>query len=106
MKINEVQLVKGTSDGINWKFTNSSSYTAASAYKTQFEGTIDSFMMDAVWKNWDSPKHKLFAWHILQNECGRPIIFIIVGGQIVAITNFAKGSPNLRRIFSSNAGTQ
>jgi hypothetical protein len=38
-KINEVQLVKGTSNGINWKFTNS----AASAYKTQFEGMIDFY---------------------------------------------------------------
>jgi hypothetical protein len=47
-KINEVQLVKGTSDGITWKFTNSGCYTVASPYKAQFEGMIDSFMMNAV----------------------------------------------------------
>jgi hypothetical protein len=39
-----------------------------SAYKAQFEGTIDSYLIEAVWKNWAPPKHKLFAWHILQNR--------------------------------------
>jgi hypothetical protein len=67
-KINEVQLVEGTPDDITWKFTNSGSYTMAPAYKAQFEGIIDSFMIDAVWKNWAPPKHKLFAWHILHNR--------------------------------------
>jgi hypothetical protein len=34
------------------------------------------------------------------------IVFIIVGRQIMAIANYEKGSPKLRLIFSSNAGTQ
>jgi hypothetical protein len=50
-KINEAQLVERTPDGITWKFTNSGSYRATLSYKAQFEGMIDSFMMEAVWKN-------------------------------------------------------
>jgi hypothetical protein len=32
-RISEVYLVEGTADGINWKFSNSGTYTAAAAYK-------------------------------------------------------------------------
>lgn len=55
-------------DDITWKFTESGSYSAASAYKAQFEGMIYSYLPEAVWNNWASPKCKLFAWLILQNR--------------------------------------
>jgi hypothetical protein len=67
-RISEVHLVEGTADGITWKFSNSGAYTAASAYKAQFEGMTNSYLLDAVWKNWAPPKFKLFAWQILQNR--------------------------------------
>jgi hypothetical protein len=63
-----VQLNDGTTDDITWKFMVSGSYSVASAYKAQFEGMINSFMLEAVWKNWALPKCKLFAWLILQNR--------------------------------------
>jgi hypothetical protein len=53
------------------KFTDSGEYSAASAYKAQFEGMTGSYMMDAVWKNWAPPKYKFFAWLILSLD-GRP----------------------------------
>jgi hypothetical protein len=38
------------------------------AYKAQFEGMINSYLMQQVWKNWAPPKYKLFTWQILQNH--------------------------------------
>jgi hypothetical protein len=63
-----VHLVESTADGITWKFSNSGAYTAMSAYKAQFEGMANFYLLDAVWKNWAPPKFKLFAWQILQNH--------------------------------------
>jgi hypothetical protein len=67
-KVQGIQLSDETADDITWKFTDSGLYTAASAYKAQFEGMVYSFMMEAVWKNWAPPKYKLFDWLILQNR--------------------------------------
>jgi hypothetical protein len=61
--INEMHLVEGTKDDITWKFTNSGEYSASSAYKAQFKGMVNSYMMEAVWKTWAPPK-----WLILQNQ--------------------------------------
>jgi hypothetical protein len=44
--------VEGTADTIIWKFTDSGEYSAAPAYKAQFEGMTRFYMMEAVWKNW------------------------------------------------------
>jgi hypothetical protein len=93
-KINEVQLVEGTPDDITWKFTNSGSYTTSSAYKAQFEGMIDSFTMDVVWKNWAPPKHKLFAWHILQNRVWSSGRLHNRGWPNCGIANMKKGAQN------------
>ena len=60
--------MEGTTDDITWKFTTSGFYTAASAYKAQFEGLTRSSMPEMVWKNWAPPKCKLFAWLVLQNR--------------------------------------
>ena len=67
-KVREFHLVEGTADDITWKFTTSGLYTAASAYKAQFEGLTRSTMLEMVWKNWAPPKCKLFAWLVLQNR--------------------------------------
>jgi hypothetical protein len=67
-KVNEMHLTDGIADDNTGKFTNFGVYTAASSYKAQFEGTINSFMLETVWKNWAPPKCKLFAWLILQNR--------------------------------------
>jgi hypothetical protein len=63
--VNEISLDEDTKDDIKWKFTSNGEYSAASAYNAQFEGMVNSFMMEAVWKTWALPKCKLFAWLIL-----------------------------------------
>jgi hypothetical protein len=36
--------------------------------QAHFKCMINLFMPEAVRKNWAPPKHKLFAYHILQNR--------------------------------------
>jgi hypothetical protein len=40
--INNVQLLEGVDDDITWKLTASGQYSAASAYRMQFLGLIES----------------------------------------------------------------
>jgi hypothetical protein len=46
--VNEINLHEDTKDDIKWKFIANGEYLAASAYSTQFEGMVNSFMMEAV----------------------------------------------------------
>jgi hypothetical protein len=46
--VNEIHLADGTKDDISWKFTKSGEYSAASTYSAQFEGTINSYMMEGM----------------------------------------------------------
>jgi hypothetical protein len=55
-------------DSISWTLTEDGHYTAASAYKAQFFGTIASDFKRTVWKIWAPPKVKFFAWFALQNR--------------------------------------
>jgi hypothetical protein len=54
-------------DAISWTLTEDGQYSAASAYKAQFHGSINTDMKKMVWKVWAPPKVKLFAWLALQN---------------------------------------
>ena len=67
-KISVVQLNPDGVDTISWKFTNDGLYTAASAYKAQFSGLVDTNMLQWVWKNWAPPKCKFFAWLVINNR--------------------------------------
>jgi hypothetical protein len=49
--VNEINLEEDTKDDIKWKFTANGEYSAASAYSAQFEGMVNSVMMEAVWKS-------------------------------------------------------
>lgn len=55
-------------DEIRWKLTNNGEYTAKSAYKLQFLGTITSRMEKTIWKAWAPPKTIFFAWLANQNR--------------------------------------
>jgi hypothetical protein len=46
--ISNVQLIMGIKDMISWKLANDGSYSTASAYTMQFEGTILSPMQPAI----------------------------------------------------------
>ena len=67
-KISVVQLNPDGVDTISWKFTNDGLYTAASAYKAQFSGLVDTNMLQWVWKNWAPPKSNFFAWLVINNR--------------------------------------
>jgi hypothetical protein len=43
-------------------------YSAASAYKLQFFGLIESSMYKLMWKAWAPAKVKNHAWLVLQNR--------------------------------------
>ena len=55
-------------DSISWRWTENGQYTANSAYKIQFQGTLTKRDMSAVWKAKAQPKCKTFAWIMLQHK--------------------------------------
>lgn len=63
-----IQLHEHVQDDISWNLTNNRVYSATSAYKVQFEGTIPTAMVPAVWSNWAPPKCKFFAWLVMKNR--------------------------------------
>ena len=67
-QIQAVHLNPSSPDSIVWKFTDSGTYTASSAYKIQFEGIVASPMQHIICKVWAAPKCKFFAWLIYQNR--------------------------------------
>jgi hypothetical protein len=66
--LQEVFLDEGVDDEIVWKLSPSGEYTASSAYKAQLDDSTASKMKPAVWNNWAPPKHKFFAWLIIQDR--------------------------------------
>jgi hypothetical protein len=66
--INTIHLHDDVEDDISWKLTANGQYSAASAYKMQFLGLIESSMYKIVWKAWAPPKAKNHAWIALQNR--------------------------------------
>ena len=67
-ELSRIQLNPGVADSISWKLTNDGQYSAATAYRAQFLGLIDSDMPLLVWKNWAPPKCKFFAWLAINNR--------------------------------------
>ena len=49
-------------DQIQWRFSASGNYSAASAYTTQFLGTYSDINFAKLWKSKVQPKCKLFIW--------------------------------------------
>jgi hypothetical protein len=66
--IQNVHLDEHVEDEIAWKLTGNEQYSAASAYKLQFLGLVESCMYKLVWKAWAPPKVKNHAWLALQNR--------------------------------------
>jgi hypothetical protein len=66
--IQMVHLTEGVEDDITWKLTVNGQYSAASAYKLQFFGLLESSLNNWVWEAWGSPKVKHHAWLALQNR--------------------------------------
>jgi hypothetical protein len=66
--IQRVHIVENVDDDISWKLTANGQYSAASAYKLQFFGLVESNMNNIVWRAWAPPKVKNHAWLSLQNR--------------------------------------
>lgn len=63
-----VQLDENTPDKITWKWTANGVYSASSAYRAQFLGSVKSKLKPLIWKPWAPQKCKFFAWLISKNR--------------------------------------
>ena len=68
MAFRETSLNPDTEDTIRWKWTANGEYTAASAYRAQFLGSVKTDLHLLIWKPWAPPKCKFFAWLIVENR--------------------------------------
>jgi hypothetical protein len=61
-EFNTIQLREVVEDSIVWTLTSSGEYSSSSNYNTQFFRATKSCMSKLVWKAWDPPRIKFFAW--------------------------------------------
>uniref|UniRef100_J3KZ08 non-specific serine/threonine protein kinase n=1 Tax=Oryza brachyantha TaxID=4533 RepID=J3KZ08_ORYBR len=62
-----IVLAPGMEDTIKWNWTSSGEYTAKSAYRMQFIGSIP-FALAHIRKCWAPTKCKFFTWLLIQNR--------------------------------------
>ena len=55
-------------DRFRWKWTASGDYTASSAYRAMFIGTVRSPTIPRIWKNWAPLRVKFFTWLALKKR--------------------------------------
>ena len=58
----------GTTDIIIWTLSTNGCYSVGSAYKAQFLGLAPCSFESLVWKTWEPPKCRFFAWLVVQNR--------------------------------------
>ncbi|KAG2640413.1 hypothetical protein PVAP13_2KG094016 [Panicum virgatum] len=56
LALRETSLSPGTEETIRWKWTANGEYTAASAYRAQFLGSVKTDLHLLIWKPWAPPK--------------------------------------------------
>lgn len=55
-------------DDIKWKFTEKGCYSAASAYRAQFQGACMTTFKKLFWDTWAPGKIKIFTWLLNLNR--------------------------------------
>jgi hypothetical protein len=50
------QLSPEVADRFTWRFSSDGAYSAASAYRLQFVGAVDSPFVPLIWKPWATPR--------------------------------------------------
>jgi hypothetical protein len=60
--LRNITLSSGVKDERKWKWTPNSEYSAASAYKIQFQGSHAPVQVGNLWKSRVEPKVKVFSW--------------------------------------------
>jgi hypothetical protein len=68
IRIQDVQLLQGVRDSINWKWTQDGSYSTRSAYRIQFKGSYGRFWTEQIWRAHAENKCKVFTWILLQEK--------------------------------------
>ena len=66
--LEQFELSPEIDDDISWKFEANGEYSAASAYRVQFLGSMTTTMNKTIWKVWAPPKVKFFSWLAIQNR--------------------------------------
>jgi hypothetical protein len=99
--VNDVQLHTGVEDSIVWKLTANGQYSAASAYKLQFLGLVQSAMNTIMWKAWATPKAKHHAWLAFQNRLWTADRLEKRGWANCGLARFASKQQSQRIIFLS-----
>lgn len=64
-----INFIDDLPDSIRWKWTTSGEYSAASAYKMQFQGSIPTNDKSLIWSAKAAPRAKAFAWILLRGKC-------------------------------------
>jgi hypothetical protein len=62
--LSDIQLNENR-DAIQWRWSASGEYTAATAYEAQFLGAYPLFRASAIWQAKTEPKYRFFAWLVL-----------------------------------------
>jgi hypothetical protein len=62
--LSDIQLNENR-DAIQWRWSTSGEYTAATAYEAQFLGAYPLFRASAIWQAKTEPKYRFFAWLVL-----------------------------------------
>jgi hypothetical protein len=68
LRLVPVNLTAAVGDEIRWNLEASGCYTAASAYKAQFQAIHTSNFPQIIWKTWAPGKLKIFFWLMLLNR--------------------------------------
>lgn len=68
VRVTQVSLTPEVPDDIIWKWTSTGIYTAQSAYRAQFLGSIHKPFVGLIWDSWGPQKCKIFAWLAIQER--------------------------------------
>lgn len=64
-RISHVVLLEDQPDIITWRFANDHEYSARSAYRLQFEGSITMDGYKLIWSSWAPGKCRFFIWTVM-----------------------------------------
>lgn len=67
-RLQSYHLQEASQDQIAWKIEASGQYTAHSAYRAQFQGSVQTQFRELIWTTRAPAKLKIFAWLLHQNR--------------------------------------
>jgi len=95
----EVSLNPEITDTIRWKWTTNGEYSAASAYRAQFFGSVKTKLQPLIWKPWAPQKCKFFAWLIIKSRVWTSDRLAVRAGRGMMFAPYVGPSKNLRTTF-------